>query len=197
MSFGVSYTLDEKQFWNGTGNPTSHLPELQTDACYWIELDEIVRAPCTKQNAIDSALKSYLNLTAHFAPQYLTTDYGWVNCAFKLLESPLFKEHKSHVRRRMCGRLRKEQPAPRLQLVATVLLYDGRQDQKVFEQMQGEGLFVRLVGLLRERKESDPLMWWTCLELLYEMSRIQMVRSEDLGGYCCPIVKGHWVLTKR
>ena len=87
--------------------------------------------------------------------------------------------------------MRREQSTPRLQLVATVLLYDGRQDQKVFQQMQSEGLFVRLVELLRERKEGDLLMWWTCLELLYEMSRIQMVRSEDLGGCCCSIVKGH------
>ena len=170
--------------------PPAH-PNYKTNTCQLIVLDEIVKVPCQKQGAVDSSLKSYLSLTAQFAPQYLTTEYDWVNCAFMLLRSPLFEEHKSHVRRRMCGRLRREQSTPRLQLVATVLLYDGRQDQKVFQQMQVEGLFVRLVELLRERKEGDPLMWWTCLELLYEMSRIQMVRSEDLGGCCCSIVNGH------
>lgn len=84
----------------------------------------------------------------------------------------------------MYGRLRKEQSTPRLQLVATVLLCDGRETQKVFEHMQEEGLFVRLVGLVRERKEQDPIMWRVCLDLMYEMSRIQRLRAEDFGGYC-------------
>jgi hypothetical protein len=53
----------------------------------------------------------------------------------------------------------------------------------VFEQMREEGLFVRLVELLKERRESDPLMWKICLDLLYEMSRIQRLRKDDLGGY--------------
>jgi hypothetical protein len=128
-------------------------------------------------------LKAYLGFTAHFALEYLRTDYEWAKCAFKLLGSPLFRKNKSYVRRRMFGRLRKEQSTPRLQLVATVLLYDGRETQKVFEQMREEGLFVRLVELLKERRESDPLMWKICLDLLYEMSRIQRLRKDDLGGY--------------
>jgi len=84
----------------------------------------------------------------------------------------------------MYGRLRKEQSTPRLQLVATVLLCDGRETQKVFEHMQEEGLFVRLVGLVGEWKERDPIMWRVCLDLMYEMSRIQRLRAEDFGGYC-------------
>jgi hypothetical protein len=149
------------------------------------ELDEIVKTPCGNQHAIDGALKAYLSFVANFAHEYLRTDYDWAKCAFKLLGAQLFQKHKNYVRRRMFGRLRKEQSTPRLQLVATILLYDGRETQKVFEHMLEEGLFVRLLGLVRETKEQDPIMWSVCLDLLYEMSRIQRVRHEDLGECYC------------
>jgi hypothetical protein len=145
------------------------------------DLHGIVNIQCENQFAIDKALKTYLALVASSADAYLRSDSEWAKCVFNLLDSSLFRKHKSYVRRRMCGRLRKEQSTPRLHLVAKILLYDGRETQKVFELMQGEQLFGRLVELVRARKDSDPVMWRVCLELLYEMSRIQRLKLEDLG----------------
>lgn len=48
--------------------------------------------------------------------------------------------------------------------------------------MREEGLFLRLVSLVRERREQDSALWAVSLELLYEMSRIQRLKPEDLGA---------------
>ncbi|KAA8897068.1 hypothetical protein FN846DRAFT_993261 [Sphaerosporella brunnea] len=162
---------------------------LENEQQFWDELDEIVKRPCDNQHAIDSALKAYLTFVANYAHQYLRSDYDWAKCAFKLLGAQLFRLHKNYVRRRMFGRLRKEQSTPRLQLVAIILLYDGRESSRVFEHMLDEGLFVRLVDLVREKKEQDPIMWRVFLDLLYEMSRIQRVRHEDLDAIDDEFVK--------
>lgn len=162
---------------------------LENAQQFWDELDDIVNVTCYNQNAIDNALKAYLSFAAWFAPRYLVTDLDWARCAYKLLGSSLFRRHKGYVRRRMYGRLRKEQSTPRLQLVATVLLCDGRETQKVFEHMQEEGLFVRLVRLVGEWKERDPIMWRVCLDLMYEMSRIQRLRVEDFDAMDDDFVK--------
>lgn len=84
------------------------------------------------------------------------------------------------MRRRMMGRLRKEMSNPKLRLIANVLLFDGRQNQKTFELMQGEGLFLRLMEMVAQKRKEDRILWGVVLDLLYEMSRIQRLRREDL-----------------
>lgn len=89
--------------------------------------------PCESQQRIDEALKVYLKLASMFSgaasrdcwppidlgsadsnliDRYLPTDYEWAKCAWLLLEAPLFRKHKSYVRRRMIGRLRKVSLVP-------------------------------------------------------------------------------------
>ncbi|CUS08141.1 unnamed protein product [Tuber aestivum] len=163
MDFDVAYTLENAQQ-------------------FWDELDDIVSSHCETQNLIDQALKSYLAFTSSFTDEYLVSEYDWAKCAYKLLDSPLFTEHRSYVRRRMIGRLRREILAPRLHLVALILLYDGRGAQKTFEMMLEEGLFVRLMDLVQKTRDEDRMLWQSLVELLYEMSRIQRLRREDLGA---------------
>ncbi|KAH8151591.1 uncharacterized protein LAJ45_04213 [Morchella importuna] len=163
MDFDVSYSLEnEQQFWD--------------------ELDEIVGAHCETQSFVDNALKTYLMFTSSFTDEYLNTEYDWAKCAFKLLESSLFLKNKHHVRRRMIGRLRKETSNTKLRLITNVLLYDGRQHQKTFELMQEEGLFSRLMEMVAQKREEDRILWSSVLDLLYEMSRIQRLRREDLDS---------------
>ena len=47
--------------------------------------------------------------------------------------------------------------------------------------MGEEGAFPRLVGLIQERKDDETGLHRMLLELLYEMSRIQRLRLEDLS----------------
>ena len=47
--------------------------------------------------------------------------------------------------------------------------------------MNEEGVFVRLLELILERMDDDAGLHRMLLELLYEMSRIQRLRMEDLS----------------
>ena len=71
-----------------------------------------------------------------------------------------------------------------LHLVVAFLLFDGRQNDVTFEMMKEEGGFPRLLELILERKDDDAGLHRLLLELLYEMSRIQRLRMEDLSQHC-------------
>ncbi len=47
--------------------------------------------------------------------------------------------------------------------------------------MNEEGAFLRLLELIKDRTDDEAGLYRMLLELLYEMSRIQRLRSEDLG----------------
>ncbi len=76
-----------------------------------------------------------------------------------------------------------EDSADTLHLVITFLLLDGQQNEITFNMMNEEGVFTRLVELIQERKDDDAGLHRLLLELLYEMSRIQRLRLEDLSEY--------------
>ncbi len=75
-----------------------------------------------------------------------------------------------------------------LHLVIAFLLFDGRQNEITFEMMKEEGGFPRLLELIQERRDDDAGLHRMLLELLYEMSRIQRLRMEDLSERCPHLV---------
>jgi hypothetical protein len=82
----------------------------------------------------------------------------------------------------------KESRCDVLLLVTSFLLFDGRENEGTFEIMQNDGAFGRLLELIQNRHDDDMGLHRMLLELLYEMSRIQRIRGEDLrkcsvGGY--------------
>lgn len=80
------------------------------------------------------------------------------------------------------GRLIQETNNVRLHLIASILVLDGRIDPLTFELMMDEGTFPKLISLIMEMSEDeDHLLRRRLMELLYEMSRIQRIRREDLG----------------
>ncbi|KAL9042285.1 MAG: hypothetical protein Q9214_003829, partial [Letrouitia sp. 1 TL-2023] len=162
MDFEVSYTLDnEQQFWD--------------------ELDEIVSANCEKHSLIDDALRSYLTFTANYKGEYLSTEYDIARCSYKLLDSALFSKHQDYVRWQIVYSLLQEDSPDTLHLIVAFLLYDGKQNEATFVMMKKEGVFPRLLELLQERKDDEVGLHRMLLELLYEMSRIQRLRIEDLS----------------
>lgn len=48
--------------------------------------------------------------------------------------------------------------------------------------MNEEGVFPRLLELIQERVDDDAGLHRMMLDMLYEMSRIQRLRMEDLSG---------------
>ncbi|KAL8797546.1 MAG: hypothetical protein Q9195_000363 [Heterodermia aff. obscurata] len=155
MEFEVSYTLEnEQQFWD--------------------ELDDIVSAHCETHELIDNTLRSYLHFTTNYKGEYIQTEYDIARCSYKLLESALFAAHKDYIRRQI------EDSADTLHFIMAFLLYDGRQNEITLEMMNEEGAFPRLIELIRERKDDEAGLHRMELEVLYEMSRIQRLRLEDL-----------------
>jgi len=163
MAFEVSYNLEnEQQFWD--------------------ELDDIVSTRCQAHEAIDNALRSFLNVTTNYKSDYLQTDYTIAKCIFRLLEGNLFASHKEYVRRQIIYCILQEEDNPTLHIVAAFLLYDGRnsKDDEVFEMMHTEGTFARLVELVQMNSVQDDVrLHQMLLELLYESSRIQRLTYED------------------
>ncbi|TGZ85523.1 hypothetical protein EX30DRAFT_26354 [Ascodesmis nigricans] len=150
----------------------------QDEQQFWYELEKTVMISCETQADIDEALKTYLKLIANFG-QYLPTEYEWDKCSWFFLEAPLFRTHKSYLRKRIIGRLRKDSSNPRLHLFANILLFDGRDRKATFEYMLEDNLFGRLVELVRTKRDEDWLLWRVVLDLMYEMSRMQRLRPQD------------------
>ena len=69
-----------------------------------------------------------------------------------------------------------------LHIIIAFLLLDGRQNEPTFEMMNEEGAFLRLLELIVDRKDDGTGLHRILLELLYEMSRIQRLRIQDLGS---------------
>ena len=70
-----------------------------------------------------------------------------------------------------------------LHLIVAILFFDGRQNDVTFEMMKEEGGFPRLLELIQEGRDDDAGLHRMLLELLYEMSRIQRLRTEDLSQH--------------
>lgn len=70
-------------------------------------------------------------------------------------------------------------------MISSFLLFDGRQNESTFLVMNEEGSFPRLLELLQRKSddgdgESTAGLHRLLMDLLYEMSRVQRVRIEDL-----------------
>ncbi|GLB04859.1 hypothetical protein AtubIFM57258_010880 [Aspergillus tubingensis] len=168
---------------------------LENEQQFWDEIQEIVSSPCSSEDHIDNALRSYLSLATKYKDEYLQSELDVTRCSYKLLASNIFVAHTDYVRRQMVyGLLQDDDPAT-LHLIVSFLLFDGRQHDVAFRMMNEEGLFPRLLELLqaRNRKEEEEVpagLHRLLMDLMYEMSRIQRVKIEDLVLVDDEFVKG-------
>ena len=76
-----------------------------------------------------------------------------------------------------------EEDAGVLLVTTSFLLADARTSERTYEVLNEEGAFARLVDLISSPKEDDEEgLHRLLMELLYEMSRIQKISLEHLGG---------------
>ncbi|CAI7617118.1 unnamed protein product [Penicillium manginii] len=170
-------------------------PDVSEPEQFWNELEAIVSKPCETEDLIDDALREYLSLTTeHKAPQLtaslactdecLRTDFDISRCSYKLFASSIFTEHADYVRRQIIYGLLQEDDPNTLHLIAAFLLFDGRQNEIPLQMMNEEGAFARLLELIqalrRDEMDGGAGLHRLCMDLLYEMSRIQRVKIEDL-----------------
>ncbi|RAL03753.1 DUF2013 domain-containing protein [Aspergillus ibericus CBS 121593] len=168
---------------------------LENEQQFWDEIQDIVSSPCSSEDHIDNALRSYLSLATKYKDEYLQSELDVTRCSYKLLASNIFVAHTDYVRRQMLyGLLQDDDPAT-LHLIGSFLLFDGRQHDVAFRMMNEEGLFPRLLELLqaRNRKEEEGVpagLHRLLMDMMYEMSRIQRIKIEDLVLVDDEFVKG-------
>lgn len=151
---------------------------------FWEELHEIVSAECESHAVIDNTLRAYLSFTARYKGVYANSIDDISHCSYKLLSSSLFSKHADYVRRQIIYGLLQDDDPDTLLIIVSFLLLDGRENKITFLVMNEEGSFPRLLELIEHHKPGDDARWselhFLLLNLLYETSRIQRVKIEDL-----------------
>lgn len=130
---------------------------------------------------IDNTLRAYLHFCAKFKHEFLQTEYEVARCSERLLRSETFQKNKDYVRIQIVYSLMQEEDPATLHVIASFLLFDGRDNEATFEMMNNEGCFGKLLELIRDGMNDDARLQRLLLELLYESSRMQRLSAEDLG----------------
>lgn len=143
-------------------------------------LIDIVSAQCTTHESLDNALRAWLDLVAKGRDQYLDDEDDVASCSQRLIDSRIFRENCDYVRTQIIYSLLQEDELGPLHIIANFLLLDGRSEESTFRRMVGEGCFGRLLDLIKSCGQHDRRLHRLLLELMYEMSRIEQLRPDDL-----------------
>ncbi|KAL9111536.1 MAG: hypothetical protein Q9227_004024 [Pyrenula ochraceoflavens] len=148
---------------------------------FWDGLDDIVSVHCETHELIDNVLRSFLDLTINSKGVYINSEYDIARCNYRLLSSNLFVENGDYVRQQLIYGLLQDDALDVLHVIVSFLLFDGRANEKTFEILNIEGAFPRLIDLIvNMKREEDAGLHRLLMELLYEMSRIQRIKLQDL-----------------
>ncbi|KAJ5353175.1 hypothetical protein N7452_002149 [Penicillium brevicompactum] len=158
-------------------------PEV-SETEFWDELQTIVSKSCDSEDLIDDALRAYLSLTTQYKGEYLRSETDISRCSYKLFTSSIFASHADYVRRQIIYGLLQEDDPNVLHFLASFILFDGRQNENVLQMLNSEGAFARLLELIQAMRradlDGDAGLHRLLMDLIYEMSRIQRVKIEDL-----------------
>ncbi|KAJ5898868.1 hypothetical protein N7495_003612 [Penicillium taxi] len=149
---------------------------------FWDDLQAIVSKPCDSEDLIDDALREYLSFITKFKDEFLPGEYDISRCSYKLFVSSIFEAHTDYVRRQIIYGLLQEDDPNTLHVIVSFLLFDGRQNEVVLKMLNEEGAFARLLELIQavRRDDLDGGLHRILMDLIYEMSRIQRMKIEDL-----------------
>ncbi|QGI80724.1 hypothetical protein CEK25_007453 [Fusarium fujikuroi] len=146
----------------------------------WGELDKCVSSKCDSHETIDDALRTWIDLTTRLRDHLYDSQEEVVTCTRMLLASDLFQANKDYVRTQIIYSLLQEDEAGPLHAIVSLLLLDGCQDETMFPRMVNEACFPRLLELINGRRDQDPGLHRLLLQLMYEMSRMERLRVDDL-----------------
>ncbi|KAG5303565.1 DUF2013 superfamily domain-containing protein [Histoplasma capsulatum G186AR] len=157
---------------------------LEDAESFWDEFDAIFQMPCDSHAAIDNVLRAYLELTTQYKDTLLSSEYDISHCAERLLASEFFVTNADYIRRQIIYCLLQDDAPDVLYVTASFLLFDGRQNEHMFEMMNKEGAFVRLLELIQSSEHLDgdggAGLHRLLMNLMYEMCRIQRIKIGDL-----------------
>lgn len=144
------------------------------------ELVQCVRIECGSHEEIDDALRTWLEVTGKLRQQSDESQDNIVACGETLVSSDLFQRHKDYVRTQIIHSLLQEDDTGPLHAIACLLLLDGHREETLFPRMIDEACFPRLLELLNGRRDDDPRLHRFLLHLMYEMSRMERLRPDDI-----------------
>ncbi|KAF6819402.1 hypothetical protein CMUS01_11733 [Colletotrichum musicola] len=153
---------------------------LETQQQFWEELDDVVTTQYQSHDLIDETLRAWLYLTSKFRDKFNDSETDVAVCCEKLLSCQLFHDNKDYIRTQIVYSLLQEDEQSSLHVIALFLLLDGQADESTFSRMVEEACFPRLLDLINGRKDQDPRLHRLLLELMYQMSRIERLRTADL-----------------
>ncbi len=160
-------------------SPAARVP--CTDLTRNIEIDACVSAECESHETIDDALRGWLELTSTLRDRSPRSQEDPIVCAQMLLDSQLFQQNSDYVRTQLIYSLLQEDEAGPLHAITSLLLLDGHYDESTFPRMVHETCFPRLVELIKARTDDeDPRLHRFLLQLMYEMSRVERLKPEEL-----------------
>jgi hypothetical protein len=145
------------------------------------ELDRCVATQCDSHESIDDTLRSWLDVATKLRDQYPDSQDQVSACAQMLVGSDVFRANKDYVRTQIIYSLLQEDDSGPLHAIASLLLFDGQADETLFSRMIAEACFPRLLDLIRGDREEDSRLHRLLLQLMYEMSRIERLRVDDLA----------------
>ncbi|KIX00739.1 uncharacterized protein Z518_09804 [Rhinocladiella mackenziei CBS 650.93] len=156
--------------------------EFEDENQFWTVLDETISRECTTHSSIDDTLRSYLSLIGACRERFLPSDHDLGRCAFKLQDSPLFATHAEYIRRQFVQCLIEDDDPDVILVSTSFLIADAQSNERTYELLNDEGAFPRLVDLISSRKRhGHEGIHRLLMELLYEMSRIQKIKIDDLA----------------
>ncbi|KAF2972055.1 hypothetical protein GQX73_g1543 [Xylaria multiplex] len=155
---------------------------IENEEQLWIQVYAVVATQCAPHahEAIDDALRTWLSLASRCRTDFALSEDDVAACSQHLLQGSLFLTNPEYVRTQIMYSLLQDDETAHLYPIASFLLLDGRANETTFREMIEENCFYRLIELINGRKEHDPPLHRLLLELIYEMSRIQKLRTGDL-----------------
>lgn len=155
---------------------------VENEEQLWNKVSTVVATQCAAHahEAIDDALRAWLSLASRCRTEFALSEDDVAACSQYLLQGSLFIANPEYVRTQIIYSLLQDDETAHLYPIASFLLLDGRANEKTFRKMIEESCFHRLIELINGRKEHDPSLHRLLLELIYEMSRIERLRVQDL-----------------
>ncbi|KAJ2998294.1 hypothetical protein NUW58_g362 [Xylaria curta] len=164
----------------GTGTDADNTNGL--DGLTVAEVSSVVAIECAAHahETIDDALRTWLSLASRCRTELALSEDDVAACSQYLLQGNLFVANAEYVRTQIIYSLLQDDERAHLYPIASFLLLDGRANDVTFRKMIEESCFYRLIELINGHKEDDPPLHRLLLELIYEMSRVQKLRIQDL-----------------
>lgn len=157
--------------------------EVEDEAQFWQEIDEIIHPPSTSIEAVHNATNNFITFVSQFGADYLTEDVDVEICCEKLLESDLFTGQHSVIRSVLIDHSPEQEKVAKCYVNLYLLLLDGRHHPRTFKLMKRAGMIPKVARIARDNQTTAPRFTRLALTALYEMCRMQKLSSDDLKPF--------------